>query len=235
MYAQQLDPTMYHADANIAHCQVVFLNYCEVSLYEIARITHYAISTVKSYISKYADLLNHAKEMFKPINFHNYFKEKELARKRALEEAWRKQQRKKLFQQQIKSTNSNWCNWYLNKKAKDANNYICFIYCVSFCDDLGNTIYHKIGTTGRPSLQKRLNELVKQYAYAGVTCYHIHKVIATPNRFAAETLEHGLQAYYWNHGATMIPQDRFIGMDFDFHGMWSDPLTRTLVQTVMKL
>ena len=230
-----LDPTIYHGDTNVLHRQVVYLGNLDVSVYDIAQITRYAVSTVKTYLKKFYYLLEDAKKIFKPVDVHAILKErleKVLTKQRAERQAKQEARRRYAIAQ---ADNKKWEEWYLLKKSQDPMDYVAFTYCTTYYNCDGKVVYHKIGTTARPKLNIRLDEVLGDYRKYGATYYHVRKVIATPNRWAAEALEKTLQAYYWNHGATMVPQDRFYGKDFDFQGMWHDELTHTLIQNIMKL
>jgi hypothetical protein len=53
-----------YSDPTICHEQVVYLNYNGVDKQTIAKITGYALSTVKTFIYKFANLLSKAKSVF---------------------------------------------------------------------------------------------------------------------------------------------------------------------------
>ncbi len=61
----KLNPHETYDDAYVKHLQIVFLANCEKLIpKKIAEITGYAVSTVKSYIKKFADLLDEAIKLF---------------------------------------------------------------------------------------------------------------------------------------------------------------------------
>lgn len=54
-------------EPRLQHMQVVYLDYCNFTYAEIAKITKYAISTVKNYVRKFCHLLEEAKKTFKRV------------------------------------------------------------------------------------------------------------------------------------------------------------------------
>lgn len=60
-----LNPHGQYEEPRIKHLQVVYLAKCEkLAIHKISIITGYAISTIKTYIRKFAELLKKAKELF---------------------------------------------------------------------------------------------------------------------------------------------------------------------------
>lgn len=51
-------------DCELLHLQVIYLNHYKIPLEKIAEITHYAITTIKTYIVKFAHLLKKAIKTF---------------------------------------------------------------------------------------------------------------------------------------------------------------------------
>jgi len=62
--SKKIDVFQSFADAETKRMQVVYLNDCGFDVDQIAKWVNYAVSTIKSYIKKYADLLEKAKKLF---------------------------------------------------------------------------------------------------------------------------------------------------------------------------
>lgn len=61
----KLNPYDKFEDVETRRCQLVYLKHCKNETWEkISEITNYAISTVKNYVKKFADLLEKAMELF---------------------------------------------------------------------------------------------------------------------------------------------------------------------------
>ena len=64
------NPFEHYDDINIKRMQVVYLNFLKKTYKEIAKITDYAVSTVRSYCSKFCYLLEEAKNFFNNITYY---------------------------------------------------------------------------------------------------------------------------------------------------------------------
>lgn len=235
----------YSKPCNISHQQIVYLFNNGISIEDISAITQYALKTVKIYVKQYAYLLTEAKRTFCAITQSMLVKwtnaklkaaeekAQHLAKLKAEREAAQQRYLEHVkFCRNAEQANWNWERWAINKK--NANRDSAFVYCVSYYDYDNHLIYHKIGKTHR-YLDNRLKELMKTYHDRDNACtYKIHKVINLPNEFAARTVEGLLQNYYYQRGATMVPQDRFYGVDFDFQNMWHDPSINAVIRAMIK-
>lgn len=236
----------YSQPCDISHKQMVYLFHNGISIEDISAITEYALRTVKIYVKQYAYLLTEAQRTFCAITHSMLVKwtnaklkaAEEKAQRIAEEKAKREAAQKRYLEHvafccEAEQANCRWEHWAIKKK--NANRNSAFVYCVSYYDYHNKLVYHKIGQTHRYP-DERLKELMTQYHRKDNVCvYKIYKIINVPSAFVAKGIEGLLQNYYYQHGAEMIPQDRFKGMDFDFQGMWHDPAIHTIIQSAMRM
>lgn len=236
----------YSQPCDISYKQMVYLFHNGISIEDISTITKYALRTVKTYVKQYAYLLTEAQRTFYVITRSMLVKwtntKLKVAKEKAqwlAEEKVRREEAQKRYLQHIafcrdaERANYRWERWAVEKK--NANRDSAFVYCVSYYDRNDKLIYHKIGQTHRYP-DKRLNELMKDYnCKDNAYTYKVHKIINVPSEFAAKSIEALLQNYYYQRGATMIPQDRFKGIDFDFKSMWHDECINSAIKSIIRM
>ena len=175
-------------ETEVQHAQVIYLKeILSKGLDEIAEITGYAISTVKSYIRKFAHLLDYAKEIFEE----------------------KKQQRKARKSKYDEIIENN--GFDITESGKE----ICYLF--EFYDNENNLLCSKVGTTKRNVRQRLIEELrSKTYKNMGATNAVVNRVYNC-GEFPAEGLESRIRSeYIRKYPKSFKKNDRFINTLFDF-------------------
>ena len=175
-------------DTNVCHAQVVYLYEVLHKTYsEIAEITNYAVSTIKGYVKKFADLLSWAKEIFEETI-----------------EKVRKPRASKY--DSVIETNG------LDITSK--NGEMCYLF--RFYNAEGDLLCSKVGTTTRTIRKRLIEELTgKTYKRMGATNAIVDRVWNCGD-MPAEGLESLIRSeYIKKYPKSFKKNDRFINELFD--------------------
>lgn len=186
---------MYNAmerqtETKVRQAQVIYLKEVLKKEYkEIAEITGYAISTVRSYVKKFFDLLEYAKNIF----------EEEIA-------------------ETVKKVRMTKYDKMIDNNGLDIatpKGEVCYLF--EFYDDAKNLLCSKVGTTKR-TVRQRLKEELASKTYKGMGATHaIVNRVYECGEMPAEGLESLIRSeYIKKYPKSFKKNDRFIGEYFDF-------------------
>lgn len=175
-------------DCHTKYRQIVYLSEKKGESYEfIAKLTNYAVSTVRNYVRKFAHLLEEACEMFK---YSRKKKEQKTAEERPQHPG-------------IEFV----CP---DIATKDSEKF----YLIRAFDANGKRIFSKVGTTIREMLT-RMKEHLKAYEKLGIVKIVVDKVWDCGD-LPAEGFESWFRAWYIRRWPTKFNKnDRFFDVDFD--------------------
>lgn len=175
-------------DCHTKYRQIVYLSEKKGESYEfIAKLTNYAVSTVRNYVRKFAHLLEEACEMFKYS---------------------RKKKEQKNGEERPQYPGIEFVCPDIT--TKDSEKF----YLIRAFDANGKRIFSKVGTTIREMLT-RMKEHLKAYKDLGVVKIVVDKVWDCGN-LPAEGFESWFRAWYIRRWPTQFnTKDRFFDVDFD--------------------
>lgn len=186
----------HYDDCYTKYRQIVYLSEHKGESYEfIAKLTDYAVSTIRNYVRKFAYLLEEACKMFKYSR-----KPKEII---DMEEA--------LKNQKVHVTPHGEITFECpNDLAEDSEKF----YLIRAFDSKGKRIFSKVGTTIRSVLQ-RMKEHLAAYTKLGIVRIVVDKIWDCGN-IPAEGYESWFRAWYIRRWPEKFNKnDRFFDVDFD--------------------
>lgn len=200
----------------IRHEQVVYLNSYGLDHKTIAKITGYAISTVKTLIRKCADLLDRAKKRFYVIT------------KKVLKEFDPAIKYIQTVPDRLEAREHN--DSIVNRGYKNYKDGNAFAYVFTFFDANKNPKFLKIGKTKNP--MTRLRNEIPYYRNSGhnVSYAVINKLILLPNDDRALTVENALREHYKKQSFGYVRNDRFFDMAYDIDNLREDNFLKNTIR-----
>ena len=195
-------------DTTIRHEQVVYLNSYGINHRTIAKITGYALSTVKTLVRKCINLLELAKKRFYVIT------------KKALKEFDPTIKYVQAAPDRMQAKRHN--NTIVNRGFKNYKDGNAFAYVFTFFDANKKPVFLKIGKTKEP--MTRLKNEIPYYRKSryNVSYAIINKLILCPNDDRALTVENALREHYKKQSCAYVRNDRFLDMAFDIDDLRED-------------
>lgn len=183
----------HYDDTQTKRTQIIYLKYVREETNEfIAELTGYAVSTIRNYATKFFELLESAKELFKGSR-------KTKMQKAKVDNHFIISEDKEIV------VECDTKNFYGDSEK---------FYLIRAFDKNGNRLFSKVGTTTRGILE-RMKEHLKSYKELGVVKIIIDKVWSCGNT-PAEGFESFFRAIYISKFAKHFKKnDRFFDIDFN--------------------
>ena len=203
-------------DPTICHEQVVYLNYNGVDKQTIAKITGYAISTVKTFIYKFADLLSKAKKRFLAVT------------KKALKEVEPAIEYVKNVPNRFEAKVHN--DIIIERVSKNYEKGNSYAYVFTFFNSCGKPQFLKIGKSDTPLA--RLQNEIPYYRKRGIDVSYavINKLFLAPSGDRALTIENALREHYKKQSFGYLRNDRFLDMAYDVNDLRQDSFLKNTVR-----
>lgn len=181
------NPMEYQENSHVAHGQCVYLyEVMKYSYEQISEITHYAVSTVKNYVRRFADLLEKAREWFEGK-----------VTKRA------------------RTNYTNRIEWNCEDIENGANNKELF-YLIRAFDENNNLLFSKVGTTTKSTETRMKQHLYYYNRHNCPVAKIIVDRVFDCGEVPAECFESFFRAYYIKkYKGSFKKNDRFFGIEFD--------------------
>ncbi len=184
------NPYVHHDDIHRTHLQIIYLANAGVDYATIAQITGYAVSTVRTYVRKYAEHMAEADRIFADYTAPTILKTDKY---------------------KSRSTGSEIAIHYLEGCGEDKPNQMAVYLFKFYCD---NQVHSKIGTTER-SVNERVREEIRTYMKKNgwnIERVEVARIIST-GEYDPVFTESQLRAKFIKYHKHFQKNDRFLQLD----------------------